>query len=90
MGSIISKIKTDNDEVYAIQKHIDSIEMSKQSYFYQAISTIMCKNIFSGTSNEDLCGCYIMTLGVIDECRKLGIGTKLLEQTYKELEQNFD
>lgn len=25
--------------------------------------------------------CYIMTIGVVDECRKLGIGTYLLQST---------
>ena len=30
-----------------------------------------------------------MTLGVIDECRKLGIGTILLEKTYRQIAYNF-
>ena len=44
----------------------------------------MCKNLFRDTSG--LMGCYIMTLGVIDECRTLGLGTRLLQELLQYLE----
>ena len=31
-----------------------------------------------------------MTIGVIDECRRLGIGTKMLEHTINLVEREFD
>jgi ribosomal protein S18 acetylase RimI-like enzyme len=34
-------------------------------------------------------GAYIMTIGVIDECRRLGLGTMLLEKTIEILQQNW-
>ena len=34
--------------------------------------------------------CYIMTIGVIDECRKLGIGTQMLDYTIDLIEQTFE
>jgi len=33
--------------------------------------------------------CYIMTIGVIDECRQLGIGTSLLKQTIQLVEAKY-
>jgi ribosomal protein S18 acetylase RimI-like enzyme len=38
-----------------------------------------------GNGDEDRQGCYIMTLGVIDECRQFGLGTMLLEHTCREI-----
>jgi len=34
-------------------------------------------------------GCYIMTLGVIDECRTLGLGTLLLQELYQYLDNLY-
>lgn len=34
-------------------------------------------------------GAYIMTLGVVDECRRLGIGTKLIDQTISILRNEY-
>ena len=33
--------------------------------------------------------CYIMTIGVIDECRKMGLGTQLLNATIEVVERDF-
>ena len=33
--------------------------------------------------------CYIMTIGVIDECRKLGLGTQMIHYTIDFVEKNF-
>lgn len=34
-------------------------------------------------------GAYIMTLGVVDECRRFGLGTKLLNQVIKVINENW-
>jgi ribosomal protein S18 acetylase RimI-like enzyme len=44
---------------------------------------VSCKDVFKNYSENDLQGCYIMTLGVIDECRKFGLGTALLNETFR-------
>jgi tetrahydromethanopterin S-methyltransferase subunit G len=69
LGSIISKVKVGNDDIGSIQKRLDEIELRKQSYFTQMVSSLMCKNIFGDDNYDELHGFYIMTLGVIDECR---------------------
>lgn len=80
LGTIISRIKTGNDDIQEIQKHIDAVKLSQESYLTQFLSMISCKSMFDIPSDNTQ-GCYIMTLGVLDECRKLGIGTKLLKVT---------
>ena len=42
-----------------------------------------------GGHQDEVQGCYIMTLGVIDEVRKLGIGTILLEKLYRQIAYNY-
>jgi ribosomal protein S18 acetylase RimI-like enzyme len=39
------------------------------------------RNIFC----REYLGAYIMTIGVIDECRRLGLGTMLLDKTIETL-----
>jgi ribosomal protein S18 acetylase RimI-like enzyme len=34
-------------------------------------------------------GAYIMTIGVVDECRRLGLGTKLIDETVRILHRDF-
>jgi ribosomal protein S18 acetylase RimI-like enzyme len=34
-------------------------------------------------------GAYIMTIGVIDECRRLGLGSILVDKTIEMLQQNW-
>jgi len=50
--------------------------MAKEPYYKQFMNLFSCKSLWSPT--DDIQGCYIMTLGVIDECRQLGLGTSLL------------
>mgnify|MGYP001950191326 CR=1 FL=1 len=39
------------------------------------------KNLFLCRAPRQRHACYIMTIGVLDECRKLGLGTLLLNYT---------
>ena len=65
------------------------------SWFEYLTSKMFCKALTQYYDNEDpreqvkylfhdeRPSCYIMTLGVIDECRKLGLGTLLIEETFQ-------
>lgn len=44
------------------------------------ISSIFCREYL---------GAYIMTIGVVDECRRMGLGTMLLEEVTKILRQTW-
>lgn len=84
LGSIISRIKVGNEELQDILLFEEDDRLWKTSYIQYYLSGIMCKNIFGGEEiNDESQGCYIMTLGIIDECRKIGLGSLLLEETFK-------
>ena len=72
----MSKIKDVIGENKNIFDYLD--QQTNRTYSYWQI----LKNAFSGqcfsSGKKARKGCYIMTIGVIDECRKLGIGTMLL------------
>lgn len=50
-----------------------------------------CKCFTSGSQKDlkKLEGCYILTLGIIDECRQLGLGTYLLNYTYNTVMKKY-
>ena len=57
--------------------------------FQYLVSFISCKSMFQKQEVLDVQGCYIMTLGVIDEVRKLGLGTTLLQKTFYHVAQHY-
>lgn len=40
-------------------------------------------------SCKDYVGAYIMTIGIVDECRRLGLGSRLLNYTIEYLQNNY-
>ena len=83
-------MKIGKEDIIEIYSHKQQQERMKESYLTYFMNAISCRtlNIYGGQF-DDMEGCYIMTIGVIDECRKFGIGTLLLDQVYKNLAQNF-
>ena len=55
---------------------IERRRLRKIPFWTWITSKFMC-----GKQEPPIKACYIATIGVIDECRKLGIGTMLLNQT---------
>ena len=55
----------------------------EKDYMTQLMNFLSCSSI--SRDNDERLGCYIMTLGVIDECRQMGLGTLLLNQKCKEV-----
>ena len=81
IGSIISRLKCGNDDVIEINRAIEAEKHKNDSYFTTLLNFAACK-CKALQFEDDTQGLYIMTLGVIDECRKMGIGTQLLEKTF--------
>lgn len=67
LGTIMTKIDRDTDDINDAYRHKNN------------------ENGWGSIFNSFLCrqqqGAYIMTIGVIDECRRDGLGTKLLDYT---------
>lgn len=82
VGAIISRIKVGNDDILAIEDHWRHITTTDKTIIQQFIEMVSCKDVFRNQALNDVQGCYVMTLGVIDECRKFGLGTALLTETY--------
>ena len=78
----MSKVKKIIDENQPIFDYVD--QDKKKSYWTMLKSLISCRS----SQEPNRKGCYIMTIGVIDECRKLGIGTLLLQQHEQSLKQS--
>ena len=68
LGTIISRVKVGHDDIKEIHAHKKSVELSQKSYLTQFMSVFSCGGIDQKYDDERE-GCYIMTLGVIDECR---------------------
>ncbi len=73
IGTILSKIKEESEHNQVI---FNSVDNQEQLSFWAKL-----KSVFMCSRPQPRHGCYIMTIGVIDECRKLGIGTYLLKAT---------
>ena len=61
-----------------ISRDIESKTQSEESYITTLMNSLLCRS----NHDDEKEGLYIMTLGVIDECRKLGLGTQLLQRTF--------
>ena len=80
LGALISQVKIGKDDIIEIHNHHQQLERMKESYLTYFMNAVSCRsfNMYYGQF-DDIEGCYIMSLGVIDECRKFGIGTLLIE-----------
>lgn len=72
IGTIMTKINMGSEELLDIYRSKDYNAGGIMSWF----SSMFCRNYE---------GAYIMTVGVVDECRRMGLGTKLLDHTIKVL-----
>mmetsp|Transcript_10087 Transcript_10087/g.17018 ORF Transcript_10087/g.17018 Transcript_10087/m.17018 type:complete len:174 (+) Transcript_10087:413-934(+) len=87
LGSVISRVKQGKDDIADICNFEADLKFrSDSSFLYYYASKLLWKPV-------DLCrdnrrhfahveACYIMTLGIVDECRFMGLGSQLLAQTY--------
>lgn len=83
IGIVYSKIETENAKNEVLLSRIDDSRWSQQSWSQRIREIFSCGQ----TIHSNRQACYIMTIGVIDECRKMGLGTKLLNHTIGLLEQ---
>ncbi|TNV86426.1 hypothetical protein FGO68_gene2430 [Halteria grandinella] len=84
LGVILTKVQYHNDEVREImnQRERDlNTDTGLFGWLRWFKSIVSCRG--------DHVGAYIMTIGVIDECRRLGLGTQLIERTIKVLNRDF-
>lgn len=70
----MTKVQHGNDSVNEIVAAKDRAQIGAgfSSWFKWLRSVVTCRQSI---------GAYIMTIGVVDECRRLGLGTKLIERT---------
>lgn len=73
VGLILTRIERNKDEVIEVCQAVDT-------------ERGMLKSIGQLISCKDYYAAYIMTIGVVDEFRRFGIGTKLLEQTIEQIQ----
>lgn len=76
LGTIMTKVQQQEEEItdiYAAKNY-------EQSYVTWFQSVLACR---------EYQGAYIMTIGVVDECRRLGLGTKLLNFTIEKLQELY-
>lgn len=75
LGAILINIKTNNEDIIEMYQAIEAVN---SGMFGWLRSTLSCREYQAA---------YIMTLGVVDECRRLGLGTKLLDEAIKTLSE---
>jgi hypothetical protein len=73
IGSVMAKIHGEDSRTQPVFVDLDEIRNGGPQSWWQ-----LFKNTFSCRAPKERQACYIMTIGVIDEVRKLGIGTRLL------------
>lgn len=85
VGCILTGMKQEQEKNQNIFNKIDEDEESDQEEQVNLGLWGMIKSIFSCSTitPQIRYGCYVMTIGVIDECRQCGIGTLLLNQINK-------
>eukprot|EP00347_Sterkiella_histriomuscorum_P021403 403334091 len=74
LGTILVNIKNNNDEIVQMYQAKD---YSNSGMFGWLRQTITCREYQAA---------YIMTLGVVDECRRMGLGSMLLNEAIKTLQ----
>jgi len=75
LGTILIKIEIGGEDVVALYQHKDrTVGPGIGSWLRWLKSVITCREYL---------GAYIMTIGVVDECRRLGLGTHLLNRSIK-------
>ena len=82
IGSVMAKIHGEDSRTQPVFVDLDEIRNGGPQSWWQ-----LFKNTFSCRAPKERQACYIMTIGVIDEVRKLGIGTRLLESITEHLER---
>ena len=94
LGSIISRMKTGKDDIVEIcEKEEDNSFKAQSSSLVYMMSKLFCAPYQSCRSvrreHAMTQGCYIMTLGILDECRSMGLGTLLLNETFVQTRKLF-
>ena len=75
LGTIMIKIQIGGEDVIALYHHKDrTVGHGIGSWFRWLKSVVTCR---------EYVGAYIMTIGVVDECRRLCLGTHLLNRSIK-------
>ncbi len=77
IGCVYSKVETENTRNESIIARTDEPRWNKQSWLDRTREFFACGNLILSQRSA----CYIMTIGVIDECRKLGLGTQMINYT---------
>ena len=65
--------------------NVDQPRWNRQSWLERSREFFSC----GGLILSERTACYIMTIGVLDECRKMGLGTKMLNYTIEMLEKSY-
>lgn len=82
----MSRIQKESEKNENVLKAIDGQRWNRQTWFQRITDAFSCGMMFPSQRKA----CYIMTIGVIDECRKLGLGTQMLDYTIDLIEQTFE
>lgn len=85
IGTIFSRIDRENRKSERLLARIDQPRWNRQSWLERSREFFSCKGLIISERTS----CYIMTVGVLDECRKMGLGTKLLNYTIETLEREY-
>ena len=73
LGSILAKVQDQDERNERVFDDLDRTNNNRPGWLD------IIRNLFSCRTRRDRFVCYVMTIGVIDEARKLGIGSRLLQ-----------
>jgi len=85
IGTIYSRIERENRKNESAIAAIDQPRWNRQTWMERAREFCSCSRLII----SERTACYIMTIGVLDECRKMGLGTKMLSYTIDKLEREY-
>ena len=85
IGVIFSKIERETERNEVMIEFMDEPRWNVQSWFERAREFFSCGVSIPCRRSV----CYIMTIGVIDELRQMGIGSKMLNYTIDLVEKRF-